>query len=372
MRLFLLLFFGTIAAFPQSQPAILHQTFEKDAQGWTVMGSDASIAASHDASDLRSASGVLKFRYQLGGRQFAAAVVPVSSGLASLRQIRFWAKSDHDTAVAILLSEKKPGGDYTAWFWAPANRWQQVTLTPSDFALSDGPTDPADPDRKLDLDQVQGIGIIDLASFFNQIPESDVPLVVQRTTGTHILLLDDFSLLSNPPQTSSATANAVTIDAFDRSFLEWATLGGMDLKLAPASNPLGRPAVQASYDQSDGRLTVLTRRISSLDLSKAKRLTFDVASQQEIVLAISLELKKPGSTQGPRYSMTIFPPGGRKLFHVDVSLADFEYDTNSPADDAAFDASRMKSLTFADVSGLGGAATGPNTIWLSNLVARTD
>jgi hypothetical protein len=55
---------------------------------------------------------------------------------------------------------------------ALANAWQQVELTPADFALGDGPNDPADPDDKLELDQVEGIAIFDFAHFLGSVPEN--------------------------------------------------------------------------------------------------------------------------------------------------------------------------------------------------------
>ncbi len=60
-----------------------------------------------------------------------------------MKSLRFRARTDHDTTIGVVLSERKPGGgNYVAMFWSPANSWQQVELTPRDFALSDSPTDP--------------------------------------------------------------------------------------------------------------------------------------------------------------------------------------------------------------------------------------
>ena len=83
---------------------------------------------------------------------------------------------------------------------------------------------------------------------------------------------------------------------------------------------------------------------------------------------ISIELKSPGSGQGPGYTTTIYPPAGRKPFHVDVSLADFEHDENSLGDAGArLDPARIKSIAFADITTLLGGAPGSNKIRIGPL-----
>ena len=57
---------------------------------------------------------------------------------------------------------------------------------------------------------------------------------------------------------------AGTIDIFDRSFLRWITLGGMDLKLSASGNPLGMRALQAKYQQAEGQFSLLLRPLSNL------------------------------------------------------------------------------------------------------------
>jgi hypothetical protein len=130
------------------------------------------------------------------------------------------------------------------------------------------------------------------------------------------------------------------------------------------------PALEAAYEQTDGRYALLIRRLSNLDLSKAGRLAFDVASERDAVLVASLELNAPGQSDGPRYNLTIFPPAERKPFHVNLRLADFEHDPNSPPPGPAHvDASRLKSIAISDITAADGGETGRNTIWIANLEA---
>lgn len=335
-----------------------------DTAAWTAMGQGGNVHVHGEA---------MEFTYQLGTSRFSAAVLPVTSGLEGVGRIRFRAKADHDTAIALSLSEKKPGGgDYTAWFWAPADRWQQIELTPADFILNDGPKDPVDSDGKLDLDQVVGVGLLDVGYFFSMAAKNpNFPIAVARSSGEHTLLVESLQLLSGESARASVgVEDAITIDAFERGFLQWVTLGGMNLRLSETDNPLGVQSMEASYEQSEGPYPILVRRLANLDLAKARRLVFDVASEREATLVVSLELKKPGSSQGPRYNATIFAPEGRKMFHVNVRLSDFEPDANSrEASLTKLEPSRLKSLAITDITVASGGEGGANTIWIGNVRA---
>lgn len=322
--------------------------------GWIAMGQGGSIQA--DAA-------TVTFQYEIQPRRVAIAIRPAPQGLAGLSRLRFRVRSDHDTALAVLLSEHKPGGgNYTAMIWAPANVWQQIELTPADFALSEGPSDPKDADAKLDADQVEGIGVFDFAEFIASMPT--IPnLFVEKASGPHTLAISNFEI-----RTGGATAREpLSIDRFDRGFLEWMTLGGMHLTLA-AESPLGGPALEASYDPQPEHMPILTRRLAHLDLAGAKRLAFDIASQREATVLVALELRKPGSDQGPRFNLTIFPPGDRKIFHVNLSLDDFQPDAHTAG--ARLDPALLKSISLIDVTGASGGDAGANTLWLGNLRAK--
>src|SRR5579872_5690330 len=147
-------------AFAQQEPEILFH--QKDAAGWMALG---------EGTEVHSDAAALVYTYEVAPKKFAGTVMGAPVNFARMRSIRFSIKSDHDTAFAVMLSEKKPGGgNYAAWFWTPANVRQQVELTPADFTITDGAGDPVDADGKLDLDQVEGIGVFDLAQFFLAMP----------------------------------------------------------------------------------------------------------------------------------------------------------------------------------------------------------
>ncbi len=345
-----------LLAFAQQDPEVLLR--QKDILGWNALG---------EGSEIKAAGAAMVFSYDVAPKKFSGAVIGAPRDFARTRAIRFAIQSDHDTAMAVLLSEKKPGGgNYAAWFWAPANLRQQIELTPADFTVTDGAGDPVDADGKLDLDQVEGIGIFDLAQFFLARPRNpDLPLAVQESSGRHSFTLEDFTLSTAASQATAARSTMV--DGFDRGFLDWVALGGMKLKLSAAGDPLGPSAMQASYRQQEGQLELLVRRVGTPAFAKAKRLSFDIASEHEVTLMVALEMKKPGGAggEGPRFTLPIYPPGGKEVFHVDLDLADFK------GPDGAFDPAQWRTIAILDATtAVEGGAEQANTIWISKLEAR--
>ena len=325
MRAILLSFAGSFLMF--AQPA-----------GWVAMGGGA-VQATGD--------GII-FSYDLQPKRLSLAVLPATPDVARMQRLRFRVKTGHDTPLAVMLSEKKPGGgNYIAVFWAPADVWQQIELTPADFAVSDGPKDPVDADGKLDLDEVEGLAIVDIAQVFLAQPDQpDVPIAIDRSTGARTIEIASFEILAG------GGAGRRAIDSFNRGFLEWMTTGGVKLQLASRDNPLSGPAMQAATTLSDGRFGLMVRRVSTLDLAKAVRLTFDVASERETTLVVSLEMKN-----GKRFTQTVYPPGKREAFKVDLKLADFE-------GEGRFDPAQWKSIAIADTLGQ------PNTIWVAKVAVE--
>ncbi|MBZ5622370.1 MAG: hypothetical protein LAQ69_27105 [Acidobacteriia bacterium] len=96
-------------------------------------------------------------------------------------------------------------------------------------------------------------------------------------------------------------------------------------------------------------------RLANCDLSKAAGLAFDIASEHESTLVVSLESK-----QGKRYTVTIYPPGGREVFHVKLKLADFQ----GPG---RLDPAELKSLAISDITAASGGAPASNTIWIGKV-----
>jgi hypothetical protein len=345
-----------LLAFAQQDPGVLFR--QKDIAGWMALGEDSQLQASADG---------MTYTYDVGAKKFSGAVLSAPPDFARMRSVRFSLKSDHDTAMAVLLTEKKPGGgNYAAWFWAPANVRQQIELTPTDFTVTDGLGDPVDADGKLDLDQVEGIGIVDLAQFQLARPRTADTPATPVSARRHTFTIADFAITGGPGSAPAAERRGdAALDSFDRGFLDWVAVGGMRLQLSSARDPLGAPAMQASYRQKDGQLELLVRRVGNPALASARHLSFDIASEREVTLVVALEMKKPGGSggEGPRFSLPIYPPGGREVFHVDLNLADFKGPTGT------FDPSQWRTIAIMDATEPGGTEP-ENTIWIGKMEAR--
>src|SRR5580704_11847913 len=102
MRLLTTFVLGALAAAAQQgSDVLLRQTFEADTSGWAALGPGATIHATNHA---------LSLTYEPRPKQISAAFLPASPAFANLQRVRFRAKSDYDTALGVVLSDKEPGG----------------------------------------------------------------------------------------------------------------------------------------------------------------------------------------------------------------------------------------------------------------------
>ena len=187
-------------------------------------------------------------------------------------------------------------------------------------------------------------------------------MTIRIDKGRHTATVESFEVLSSPAAPLKEPANALRMGMLDRNFTDWVTLGGMNLKLDSGSNPLHAPALEADYQQAEGQFQLLLRRVTGTEMGQAKRLVFDIASEHDVTLMVSLEMHKPGGGQGPRFTLPIYPPGGKEVFHVNLDLADFQ-------GDGKFDPAHWRSLAIVDITAAGGGVAGANTIWIGNVAA---
>jgi hypothetical protein len=325
-------------------PPLLHQTFDDGETGWTVMGKSGSVHAAQQS---------LVFDYTVGDGFTLAALPLGGKSMAALKLIRFRVKTDVPTAVAIMLNEKKPGGNYLASFWSTGNSWQTVELTPDDFHLNEGPNDPKDPDGMLDLDQIEAIVLIDLAHIFSAAPaDPNLGLAIDRRLGKHSLSIADFDLLAEGP----AAAPALTIDDFHSPELQWATLGGA--ALAPE-----RRGMRALYSQEEGNNAILVRQLPRADFRKGVSIAFDISSEQPAELVLSLEERSPGKQQGARANAVVEVPGGGQVSHRAVLLSAF---------DNQLELDRLKTFSIIDITAATSHETVKNSLWIGNIRVVTN
>jgi hypothetical protein len=350
-------------------PKNVHQTFEDSDEGWIPFGQDAQVELTHERAQIKDGNSALALHYIFHPGQYGSAVLPVEQGqLSRLSSIQFWIKTDHATPIIVILSEKQPGGYYSTWFWCPRDQWQHVELQPADFALDEGPADPKDPDGRLDLDQVQGIGISDMGQAFQTLgKDSSYPLVIDRAPGPHVLNLDDFDFVMGEASASERGRSRLIGD-LDRSVLTWITTGGAELGRSTSQNALNEAALEVNYEQTAGRYVAIVHTLSNLDLHGTSKLSFKVAAKNNSKFILYLEKKRAGSLLGPRYSLLLEVPGDSQAHERQIALADFRVDPAGPSDpDGKLDARALKSISLVDITAIDGRPATKNTFWLSSI-----
>jgi hypothetical protein len=351
-----------------------HQTFDQSDEGWIPFGTDAHVEVVHDATMVKNGGGALALRYTVNPGQYGSAVLPLEAGeLKGLQRLEFWIRADRATPVIVVLSEKQPGGGYySTWFWCRKDEWLHASLTPRDFVLNQGPTDPVDADGRLDLDGVRGMGISDLGQAFQSLgTDPTYPLFVDTTSGPHTILIDDVEIVAGPGVAPAGPWPDRVIGHPERGLVTWIALGGTDLAIAAASSALGQSGFSARYEQTFGRYVAISHSLLDHDLRGVARLSMTVASQNEAKLMVYLEEKKPGTLLGPRYSHTVTVPGGSKPASIDLTLAEFQPDTAGLADpNGKLDADLLKSISLVDITAADSRPPKPNVLWVSPITAR--
>jgi hypothetical protein len=359
------------AMLPKPVALAERQTFDTSVEGWFAYGRGARVRMTTDPQHRRQGAGALELEYTAAPGQSGSAVVVLADGaLAGMRGLRFWIKTDEDTAAAVVLSEKKPnGGVYTAWFWSPKRQWQDIELIPGDFALNEGPADAKDGDGRLDLASVQGVGFIDIGQFFGSISgDRTFPLFLQRTTGTHYIHVDDFEVVRDQATPAARTSR---IGDPSRGFISWVTLGGATLSLSAPGKPFGKAGYEVKYEQTSAKYVAIIHGLSHLDLGHATALSFDVASLKPATDTVYLEERNPGHDVGPRYISTLDIAGGSIPSHVTLALSDFNPDATGPTDlDGRLSPANLKSMALIDVTGGRLIAPERNTLWISSIEAN--
>ena len=359
---------------PAQAATSTRQTFEEGDEGWIAYGTDAHVEVVHDAAAVKNGAAALALRYTFNPGQYGSAVLPLESGeLGNVDRLRFSIKADHSTSIIIVLTEKQPGGGYySSWFWCPKDQWVNVSLTPQDFTLNQGPSEPADSNGRLDLADVRGVGISDLGQAYQTLgADPNYPVVVDKVTGTHVVFLDDFEWTVSNGTAPSGPWTDRRIGHPDRGFVTWIALGGTDLAVVDATSPLREAGFSASYQQTAGHYVSLAHSLLDHDLRGIQSLGTTIASVNDANLMIYLEEKKPGSYLGPRYARPLAVPGGNMPTAITFALSEFKPDTAGMTDgNGKLDADQLKSLSIVDVTAADGRPPKPNTLWIGPVTGR--
>lgn len=347
---------------PSSVPLVQH-TFEQGKEGWVVFGASAKVSVTSDENRAKQGKSALRFDYKVAKGDFNALILPITDdSLGKAQSFRFWVQTDRATPLAMMLQERG-GGRFYAVFSVPQDTWQQVILTPSDFGLADGPGDPKDPNNKLDLDQIEGVGLTDLGQLFIQAGEAEAANLFRVTPGSRTLYLDNLVVSDEAPGSPTGIAGIQPIDSFARPQVSWLAMGGVTLK-SSLGKPLDGRGMQADYRTATNKLAGFARGVAPGLLRGTARLVFDVASTRATKLIVQVEEKGGG-----KYNTIVEVPADKTLKKVDVA-----FDLFTPSDDSKdannkLDIAQIKQIVIIDASSFLDGTEQVNTLWMGNLRA---
>jgi hypothetical protein len=280
--------------------------------------------------------------------------------LAKAKSIRFAVKSDTGAVLGAILQEQG-GGRYISLFTAPAGKWQQVELSPSDFVLSDDANDPPDPDNKLDMDKVEAFGLTDIGQVMAQADNPDLEKLLNVKRGDHVLYLDDLAITEEPLATPAMIGD--NLDSFSRPQVGWFAIG--DVKVSQLSGaPLTGRGIQLDYRQVQGKPVAVIRRIPRGTLTGKSTFSVDVASARPAKLLLQVEEKGGG-----KYNVLVDVPGGKQLKALSFPFTEFKAGDDSHDTNDKLDLDQVNQIVIVDVDALLGMTEADNTLWLGNVKA---
>jgi hypothetical protein len=339
---------------------ILQSTFAGGEDGWTVVqiaGTGAKATAVHDAEHLKVGTGSLKVDYTVGPNQMAAAVLPIAEGAAAkMASIHFWVRPDANAPLLLTLVEKG-GAEYNCPFTAAKGKWQEVALSSSDFLLNVDAGRPADPDGKLDMDQINAVSLVDMEQFLGQ--NATVAGILGVQPGARALYLSDFQLSAKP---LPAAESASLIDGFARPQPNWAVVNATASLVNEA--PLNARALRLDYNLVSGKAAGAFHRLRLGQLVGKRTIDFRVAAASACHLLVQLEEKSGG-----KYNATVEVPGGSAAVDRSVDLSEMAAAEDSKDDNGKLDLDQVKQMTILDITALIDAP-GRNTLWIGPVSAH--
>ncbi len=369
MNLKTILLSGTLFAaaigtsFAQGSPFI-QQNFETDESGWISIGQSAKVSLTHDAADVKDGKSALKFDYKIKKGEFNLLMLPTpDEKLSKMQSISFWIKTNHNASLVMVLNEKD-GGRYNSLFTVSKDKWQHVELSPSDFNLGTNKDDPKDPDNKLDLETVEGMGIADIGQVFAQSDNAEFTKLLHVQTGDFTLFLDDLLVSdTKSPASSSLDKSGYHVDSFIHPQLSWLAFGEATISHS-MDKPLTGAALQADYRQSPGTIAGISRFLQGRMLAGKTQLHFDAASAKATSIRIQLE-----EAGGGKYYLNVNLAGSSEKKSITINFADFVPADDSKDDNGKLDLDEVNQMMFIDYTGLTGAVDQENTLWINNIRA---
>jgi len=347
---------------PPAPAPLIHQTFETDPGAWTGIGNTATVSLTQDAEQVKSGKGALKFAYAANKGELNALILPTADGaLTKMKSLHFWIRADYATIFAVSLQEKD-AGRYTAIFSTPGKTWQEVQLEPNDFVLGEEKDDPKDSDGKLDLDQVNSIGIADYGQIFAQSDDANLQALFHIQKGPHTLALDEFTVSTESlAPTNAAEGKERILDTPARPQIAW--LGVGEVKMSRATGkPLTGPGLRADYHQGPNKIIGLIKHFTRGRLKGMDQIIFTAAATKPTKLVVQCE-----QVGGGKYRTIVDVPGSSEAKEYALPFTGFEMTDDSGDRNGNFTPADVNQIVLIDASGLVDAADTDNTLWINKL-----
>jgi hypothetical protein len=363
---------GTRAQEPAPAAPLIHTTFAEGQGdgGWKAFGEKAKVTTTKDATREGTSKDVLQFDYTIGKGELGVLTLAINENeIAAAHSLRFTLKADQTTTLAAVMQEGNDGGRYVALFYAPADKWQTVTLAPSDFIRSDNPGDPQDPNGQLDMDRVQYVALTDLGQLFAQSDDPVVTALFNVKKGDHHFYLGDFEVGRTPlPGASFAIKSDPRLDTFAYRQAGWLALTGAQLTTM-SGKPLNGRGLQVTYHQEKGKIAGIVRPFPKGRLAGKDRLGLTLAAAKPTRVIVQIEER--GGGEG-KYNTTVYVPGGAAAKDFSVPFKDFMAASDSKDTNGKLDLENVYQILLLDPSGLLDQTEGDNTLWVGDLKATAD
>lgn len=346
-----------------AEQTLLSQTFEEELGNWASLTPTGKVSLTHDKAHIKEGKGALQFDYGLRKGEMNALYFPLEkAAFAKATALQFWIKSNTGSVFAVML-EERDGGRYLATFHVPKEQWQKVELTPEEFALASNEGDPKDPNGKLDMDQVERIGVIDMAQIFIQ-GDENIAQLFGLMEGARVYHIDSLVATDGVlPKSTSRTGEVLTLDTHVRPQLSWLTIGGVTLNRSEGK-PLEGTGIEAKYRHAPGKIGAMVKSFAVGKLKDAKQIGFSVASQNPIQLVVQVEEKSGG-----KYNTVVAVKGNSERTDVVLNLADFKPAQDSKDNNDHLDTDQIFQIVLIDLTGAMEQVERDNTLWLNHLHA---
>ncbi|MBM3496784.1 MAG: hypothetical protein FJX72_21055, partial [Armatimonadetes bacterium] len=321
--------FCTLAAAAPAlgQQVLLTESFDTDNGQWTTMGGAGKVTVVKDATQAKVGTGALRYDYTVRKGEPTFLLHPITSPPPeSVKGFRFWVKTDAPTWLALILQERG-GPRYTAAFQTLGGAYQQVEIGLGDFGPGLDKDDPKDPNNKLDIAEVEGLGFLDMAVMLAEDGSGQLLKLIGLKDGARTLWLDEIEVLTAlSPETTKAAENEVVVDGPSKPCMGWLVTGWAKPSIV-SGPPLGARSLKLDYKRNAGELAGMIRFLPKGKLDGTTALALKAASIQATTLLVQVE-----EVSGGKYNALVELGAGSQVKDTSIPWAEFTADGESKDD----------------------------------------